>query len=106
MTGATTPCPAETGLQALPCRSALPGLEAIIKQRWNEVAPSPDPRLRGSRLDDLDLPQSLASRLHILAPAESGLTTFIERLEAALRAQIPSSEALAEDDELDVDMPF
>ena len=106
MTGATTPCPAETGLQALPCRSALPGLEAIIKQRWNEVAPSPDPRLRGTRLVDPDLPPSLATRLQILAPADSGLTTFIERLEVALRAAIPSADAFGEDDELDVDMPL
>jgi hypothetical protein len=106
MTGATTPCPAETGLQALPCRSALPGLEAIIKQRWNEVAPSPDPRLRGTRPVELDLPQSLASQLQIFAPAESGLTTFLERLEVALRAPIPSPDAFGEDDELDADMPL
>ncbi len=107
MTGATTPCPAEAASHASTfCHSALPGLEAIIKQRWNEMVPSPDPRLRGSMLVDHDLPHSLATRLQILAPAESGLSTCLERLEAALRAQVPSHGAFGEDDELDVDTPL
>lgn len=106
MTGATTPCPAETGSQALPCRSALPGLEAIVKHNWSEVVPRPDPRLRASLEQNTPLPQSLAARLQILAPAESGLTTFLEGLESVLRSQRAASDSFDVDDEIDVDMPL
>ena len=107
MTGSTTPWQAEPGSQASQhCRSGLPGLEAILQQRWNEVVPKRDPRLYPGKPAEAPLPQSLAARLQILAPAESGLTAFLERLESALRFETAPGDALDADAELDADTPL
>ena len=105
-TGSTTPRLAEPGSQASLDRSGLPGFETIIKQSWTEVVPQPDPRLNASRAAEGPLPPSLGRRLRVLAPTDSGLTAFLERLESALRAHGAEDEALDGDEGIDPDTPL
>src|SRR5262245_45017434 len=80
------------------CKPTIPGLEAIINRRYASV--ELDPRLQRP---EPSLPRSLAARLQVLAPVDTGLTDFLDQLEAALHEQ--QSDSLDEQGETDPDAP-
>ena len=106
MTGSAAPL-TELGSQASQLDgSELPGLEAFIKQHWTEVVPQPDPRLNANRAAESFLPHSLGRRLQMLAPTDSGVAAFLERLECALHAQGAPGQALDIEEDIDPDIPL
>jgi hypothetical protein len=109
MTGSCTPRKAEPGSQAFHRHSRIAGLEAIIRQRWDEIAQRPDPRMHAASVTaagEAAPPPSLAARLQILAPVDSGLSNFLDQLETALRSQVSPHGAFDGDGDLDADTPL
>ncbi len=109
MTGFTTPLQAERDPRraAATRRRAEPikGLEAILHQRWRGDATA-DPRLTRAAGASANPPASLAARLKVMAPVEEGLSTFLDRLEEALRERDNDSAEAVEDGDLDPDTPL
>jgi TPR repeat protein len=108
MTGSSTPRQAEPGSPAPHHRPALADLEAIIQQHLAEIVQGPDPRMHVATAFStgaVNLPPSLAARLQMLAPVDTGLATFLDQIESALRSKPMESDVLGEDD-IDVDTPL
>jgi len=102
MTGSTTPCRAEPGLQPLrPPRaryySELASSAAIAAKRWEATARSRYPQFdkdvshaRGDTFD-IALPRSLADRLKALTSDDDELATFLDDLASVARPEYGSS---------------
>src|SRR5262245_32721493 len=82
------------------CKPKVRALEALTNRSYAAVGI--DPRLHRP---ESPLPRSLAARLQVLAPIDTGLTDFLDQLEAALLESPQERDTLSEEGETDLDTP-